>query len=293
MSKSATIWRDSYLSWPPDPFMPHSEVIQDIFDGISGLIRNGSTNIYISFGAADTAKNHNYFKTLCSNEGIEFEELKTLCCLKELNYIQDFLRPIVYASERPFIELANELQNFLESMLIANRAKAHIVDQKKFGPLGALRNIEFLRQSISDKSIWKILDRLEGMIREYSGNSIFRLHGNHNIEQSDFEKIKSSSDYIKLAGYYDGLGYTKDASKALASFNKHVKRIATADATGAALKLTTIGISVVASTIAPLASLVEFIYDHVKARDNVEFIPVFIPSKVIGWQQYNSDGLDE
>ncbi len=267
-------------------------MIKEICDGISGLLRNGSATIYISFAAEDTSENHSKFQTLCASEKVEYEELKAFCFLKELDYIQDFLKPIDDACNEPYSHSTNELQNFLESMLIANRAKAHIVDQKKYGPLGALRNIEDLRGKISDKSIWNTLDRLEGLIREYSDNTIFRLHGNNNITVCDFKKIKNTSDYQELSECYYTLGNTTSSPAVITALNKHVRKIAMADATGPMIKLATIGISVVASTVAPLASLVEFLYDYVKVRDNVDFVPIFIPSEVIGWQQYNTNGLD-
>ena len=67
MEKNSVVWSDSYFSWPPDVFTPHSEVISDLKNGISNLIRNGAQNIYIPFYAEETRENHNRFANLCKN----------------------------------------------------------------------------------------------------------------------------------------------------------------------------------------------------------------------------------
>jgi hypothetical protein len=59
------------------------------------------------------------------------------------------------------------------------------------------------------------------------------------------------------------------------------------------MKIANIGVSAAASAVSPLVSLVEFVLDTVNARNKVEFVPLFIPSDSIGWQQHNTDGLEK
>lgn len=288
-ARSSFIWRDSYLSWPAEPRTAHSEVIQSTRDGITELLRNGAQSVHIAFAAEDTKQNHTNFRTLCSNEGLEYEELKAVCFAEEYKWTKKFLAPLVGSVHYPFANeyIANDLENFIENMLIANRVQAHIVDQSKFGPAGALRNIVQMREKVSDDTAGRTLDRLEGFIREYAGLSVLRMKGTSPLGYEELRTIMSTSDYQNLAQQYRELGRSDNMQTVIKRINDHLIHLASSEGFQHGLKLANIGVSIVASAFSPIVSLLELIFDAVKAKKEVEFIPMFIPSSAIGWQQYN------
>ena len=288
-SSSTVIWNDSFLSWPPDPITPHSEVIMAVNEGITELLRNGAQKVLISYAAEDTKKNHNIFRTLCKNECITFSELGALCYAAQYDQVKHFLEPIIPRRVNFFMPdiAANQLELFLCNILIANRVRAHIVDQKKYGPSGALWAIEQLRNKIKDPAIWRIYDRLEGLIRSYAGLTSLRIRGTIPLYYADLKKIMRTDDYLALSTQYNLLGTHSHPANVLAVINDMVRHMATSPIFSDILRITSITTSVVASAVTPVIDAIEYLFNKVGAREDVAFIPAFFESSSIGWQQYN------
>lgn len=283
------IWNDSYLSWPPDVFTPHSEVIAAVNDGVTELIRNGAQQVLISYAAADTKENHSNFQTLCAREGIQFDELSALCFAQQYEQVKKFLAPLVPSRANEFVPdiATHQLEQFLCSMLIANRERAHIVDQKKYGPTGALWAIDKLRSEMKDPAAWRAYDRLEGLIRSYAGLTAFRFRGGVPLNYYDLKKIMLTDDYRALSSQYALLGIHDHPADVLITINCMVQRMAGSHVVVDILRIANIVTSVVASSVTPVVAALEYVFDKIGLREDVSFVPVFIESSLIGWQQYN------
>jgi hypothetical protein len=294
--ESAVIWRDNYLSWPPELTKAFSEVVAENRESVAELLRNGASTVFIPLPIEEKYTDESF--RAAREEGLDFPEVKMLSVHREFRQVEEFLRPIKasVAIRIPTVfedmGFANQLENFLQSMLIASRTKAHVLDQVKFGPLGALNTIGHLRALSQDRAVWNTLDRLEACIRAYSGFSLLRLREATPITYEDLKRIRSTDDYQTLARRYCDLGTATNIGAAIESLNQQVQKIASSPTAAKMLKLAKIGVSAASNAIMPVVSLLEFMFDVIKSRQNVEFVPTFVPSSTIGWPQQGLASLE-
>jgi hypothetical protein len=274
--------------------MGHSEVLRSTREELSELVRNGAQTVYMSFNAVDTKANRGTLRDYFDAEGIDCDELKPLCYGDEYTWVRQFLAPVVGIDPRDRWKWAevNRLANFLESVLMANRMQAHVVDQEAFGPAGALRNIAAIRENVTDEASRRTLDRLERCVREYAQEGLLRFRATSPLGYDELRLIIKTPDYRALAAEYRSLGMSSHTRNVIRSINQRVTEFASNSRARSIVRLTGIGVSVVSSAFSPFASIIELLLDAVGQPGELQFVPMFISSARIGKFQANVAGMD-